>query len=96
MVSAFCSLAFLFHIQVYTGEIAQKNIRGALGSFFQLLITIGILMVYVLGSFLSAKKTSFICGIVPILFGFCLLFCPESPTYLVSFHLNYTSRSLSY
>lgn len=69
---------------MYTGEIAQKNIRGALGSFFQLLITIGILMVYVLGSYLSAKKTSFICGIVPIFFGVGLLFCPESPTYLVS------------
>ncbi|CAO1381672.1 unnamed protein product [Diamesa serratosioi] len=68
---------------VYTGEIAQKNIRGALGSFFQLLVTIGILVAYVLGSYLSAKKTSFICGIFPIFFGIGMLFCPESPTYLI-------------
>ena len=72
----------ILHIR-YTGEIAQKEIRGSLGSFFQLLITIGILFVYGLGAILNAFWLSFVCGIVPLIFGALVLMCPESPTYLV-------------
>lgn len=72
-----------FPFQVYCGEIAEKSIRGTLGSLFQLLITTGILMVYILGAFTSPQVTSLICGIIPIVFGICIFFCPESPTFLV-------------
>lgn len=79
--------------QVYVGEIADKEIRGKLGSFFQLLITAGILFVYILGAFLSAQMTSAICGFLPILFGICIFFCPESPTYYVYQIFIYISDS---
>lgn len=75
---------FLIARQVYCGEIADKSIRGKLGSFYQLMITAGILVGYILGWLLSARTASLICGIIPIVFGVCIFFCPESPTYLVS------------
>lgn len=73
-----------FDFQVYCGEIAEKSIRGTLGSFFQLQITLGILAVYVLGAFTSPVVTSLVCGVVPFLFAISVFFCPESPTFHVS------------
>ncbi|TDG49640.1 hypothetical protein AWZ03_003878 [Drosophila navojoa] len=76
--------AFCVTAPMYTGEIAQKDIRGTLGSFFQLMITIGILFVYGIGAGLDVNKMSIVCGIIPIIFGVIFFFMPESPTYLVS------------
>ena len=78
------SFKFTFWCQVYVGEIADKEIRGKLGSFFQLLITVGIMLVYVLGAYNSAQITSSVCGFIPVLFAICIFFCPESPTFYVS------------
>lgn len=36
---------------MYTTEIADKDIRGTLGSYFQLQVNAGILFAYVMGSF---------------------------------------------
>ncbi|EDW70801.1 facilitated trehalose transporter Tret1-2 homolog isoform X1 [Drosophila virilis] len=76
--------AFCVTAPMYTGEIAQKDIRGTLGSFFQLMITIGILFVYGIGAGLDVFWMSVVCGILPIIFGVIFFFMPESPTYLVS------------
>lgn len=72
------------NLQVYCGEIAEKSIRGTLGSLFQLQVTAGILLVYILGAHVSAQTTSIVCGIIPIFFAVCIFFCPESPTFHVS------------
>lgn len=82
----------LIALQVYCGEIAEKSIRGTLGSFYQLMITAGILFAYILGWLLSAKTTSLVCGVIPIVSGVCIFFCPESPTYLVS--KNFISHTI--
>lgn len=76
--------AFCVTAPMYTGEIAQKDIRGTLGSFFQLMITIGILFVYGIGAGLDVFWMSVVCGVLPIIFGVIFFFMPESPTYLVS------------
>ncbi|XP_034108147.1 facilitated trehalose transporter Tret1-2 homolog isoform X1 [Drosophila nasuta] len=76
--------AFCVTAPMYTGEISQKDIRGTLGSFFQLMITIGILFVYGVGSGLNVFWMSIVCGLLPIIFGIIFFFMPESPTYLVS------------
>lgn len=54
---------------IFIGEIAQKDIRGILGSFFQLMITIGILFVYAVGAGVNVFWLSIICGIIPLIFG---------------------------
>lgn len=76
--------AFFVMAPMYIGEIAQKDIRGALGSFFQLLVTTGILLVYGLGYGLSVFTFSIICAAIPIVFAAIFVFMPESPLYWVS------------
>lgn len=66
---------------LYTSEIAEKDIRGALGSYFQLQITVGILFVYVVGNFVNPTHTAIACAIVPFLFALAFVFMPESPYY---------------
>lgn len=75
---SFCVTAPLF-----IGEIAQKEIRGTLGSYFQLMITIGILFVYAVGAGVNVYWLSIICGTLPLIFGAVFVFMPESPAYLV-------------
>ncbi|PSN36458.1 hypothetical protein C0J52_18340 [Blattella germanica] len=73
--------AFSLTAPVYTSEIAEKEIRGALGSYFQLMVTIGILFVYGIGSAVEPMHLSMICGIVPLVFGVIFFFMPETPLY---------------
>ncbi|KAG5671423.1 hypothetical protein PVAND_001620 [Polypedilum vanderplanki] len=75
--------AFCISAPQYSAEIAEKEIRGAIGSFFQLLISLGILFSYVVGAFLSVFWLSVLCGIMPIIFAAIFIIMPESPTYLV-------------
>jgi MFS family permease len=79
-----CAGCFCILSPIYIGEIAEKEIRGELGSYFQLMITLGILFVYAVGSVISVSWTSIICGIVPLVFGVIFMFMPETPTYFVS------------
>ncbi|KAM7357345.1 solute carrier family 2 member nebulosa isoform 2-T3 [Cochliomyia hominivorax] len=80
--------AFCVTAPMYTGEIAQKDIRGTLGSFFQLMITAGILFVYAIGAGLNVFWMSIVCGLLPLVFGAIFVFMPESPTYLVTKNKN--------
>lgn len=75
--------AFCVTAPAYNSEIAQDSIRGTLGSFFQLMVTIGILFAYVVGSYGSVFLFNLLCGFIPILFGVLFFFMPESPNYLV-------------
>ena len=74
---------------MYIGEIAQKDVRGMLGTFFQLMLTIGILFVFAVGSVVNVQWLSVICGIIPLISGVCMFFCPESPQHLVSLHISF-------
>lgn len=65
------------------GEIANNDIRGTLGSFLQLMITIGILFAYVVGNFMALKAFNFVCATLPLVFGLIFIWMPESPYYYV-------------
>ncbi|KAM3955144.1 solute carrier family 2 member nebulosa isoform 2-T2 [Aphomia sociella] len=75
--------AFCVTAPAYTSEIAQDSIRGTLGSYFQLMITIGILFAYAVGSYTSVFVFNILCTLIPIIFGIVFFFMPESPNYLV-------------
>lgn len=75
--------AFAVAAPLYTAEISEKDIRGALGSYFQLMITLGILFDYIVGDQVSARTLSEICGVVPLIFGVIFFFMPETPEYLL-------------
>ncbi|XP_015120401.1 facilitated trehalose transporter Tret1 [Diachasma alloeum] len=73
--------AFCVTAPMYTAEIAESSIRGSLGSYFQLMLCIGILLTYVLGSVVSMFTLSLIAAIVPLVFFVVFFFMPETPTY---------------
>lgn len=75
--------AFCVTAPAYTSEIAQDSIRGTLGSYFQLMITVGILFAYVVGSYTPVFIFNILCTIIPIVFGIIFFFMPESPNFLV-------------
>lgn len=75
--------AFCIAAPTYTAEIAQSSIRGTLGTFFQLMVTVGILFVYAVGAAVNVQVLSIICGVIPIAFGLIFFFMPESPHYYV-------------
>ncbi|VEN45811.1 unnamed protein product [Callosobruchus maculatus] len=73
--------AFCVAAPIYTSEIAQKEIRGTLGSYFQLLLTVGILIAYVAGAYMPVKAFSILCAMIPIAFVVVFFFQPETPVY---------------
>lgn len=75
--------AFCVAAPIYTAEIAQPSIRGALGSYFQLLLTVGILIVYIAGAFISPLALAIIAAIIPLVFTVVFFFQPETPVYLM-------------
>lgn len=73
--------AFCVAAPIYTAEIAENEIRGTLGSYFQLLLTTGILLSYILGTFVNMRILSIISALVPLIFFVVFMFMPESPFY---------------
>lgn len=73
--------AFCVTAPMYTAEIGESNIRGRLGSYFQLMLTVGILFTYVLGMAVNIFWLSLIGAVVPIVFFLTFFFMPETPTY---------------
>lgn len=84
-LTGFGAGAFCMVVPIYIGEIASKEIRGTVGSFFQQMINLGIVATYALGLILDVFWLSVACGVVPIVYGVLFFFMPNTPTYLVSF-----------
>ncbi|XP_057856966.1 sugar transporter ERD6-like 16 [Cryptomeria japonica] len=71
-----------YTVPVYIAEITPKNLRGALTNTNQLSVTAGILIVYLLGMFVTWHDLAII-GLIPcsiLVLG--LFFIPESPRWL--------------
>ena len=77
-----------FAVPVYLSEIAPKQIRGGMVAFYQLMITIGIFMIFVSNATLGQYHVSwrFMVGIIAvpaIVMFICVLFLPRSPRWLM-------------
>ena len=73
--------AFCVTAPMYTAEIAESEIRGTLGSYFQLMLTVGILLTYALGPQINMFQLSMISATIPIIFFGVFFFMPETPIY---------------
>lgn len=73
--------AFCVAAPLYSCEVAEVEIRGRLGTFFQLFLTIGILVAYILGVMMDHLWQSIVLAVVPIVFGLVFFFQPETPFY---------------
>jgi sugar porter (SP) family MFS transporter len=82
LLGAFAGCLFVV-CPLYVGEIAEKEIRGVLGTFMQLMVTIGILFAYGVGAATSTFVFSIICMALPVLFGILFFSMPETPTYYI-------------
>lgn len=68
---------------MYIGEIADKEIRGALGSFIKLMVTFGELYAHAIGPFVSYESLAYTCLLIPLIFFLTFMWMPESPYYLL-------------
>lgn len=72
-------------LPMYVAEISEVSNRGILTSLFNGMVTFGILFSYVVGSYVHLTVFNLICGSISVAFILLfLVFCPESPTYLVA------------
>lgn len=81
-----------FTVPVYIAEITPKNLRGGLTATHQLSITIGTLLVYLIGMLVGWRLLAII-GIIPcVLLALGLFFIPESPRWLTKVGRNEESE----
>ncbi|KAJ2941557.1 hypothetical protein O0L34_g14609 [Tuta absoluta] len=66
---------------MYCAEIATDDSRGALGSFLQAFITLGFLLVYGIGPYISYSATAYVGVAFVAVFCVAFFFMPESPFY---------------
>lgn len=66
---------------MYTSEVSHKDIRGSIGSYFQLMVTVGVLYAYSFGAFMTPLHYTIICASELFLFALTFAFQPESPLY---------------
>ncbi|XP_065222917.1 facilitated trehalose transporter Tret1-like isoform X2 [Planococcus citri] len=89
--------AFCFVVPMYTAEIAGKDIRGALGTYFQLQITVGILLVYIAGTFVNVFTLTLICAVIPVIYALMMLLLPETPYFhIMKKNLSAAKESMSW
>ncbi|CAG4967332.1 unnamed protein product [Parnassius apollo] len=69
---------------MYIGEIAETSIRGSLGTLFQLFLTVGILITFVIGGWTHWRTLSIISAVLPPLLVAVFWWMPETPQYLLS------------
>lgn len=70
--------------RVYTSEVTQPHLRGMLGAFASVGISLGVLFQYTVGSFVTWQILAGVSTIIPLLALICMTLLPESPNYLVS------------
>ncbi|XP_031351356.1 facilitated trehalose transporter Tret1-like [Photinus pyralis] len=83
-ISGFAANADFVATPMYISEIADKNVRGFLGSSIYLMMSIGILIMYSVGPFVSIPVSSAIGCSFLVVELLIFSFMPESPYYLLS------------
>ncbi|KAK7869839.1 hypothetical protein R5R35_008056 [Gryllus longicercus] len=68
---------------LYVAETVEDAIRGRLGAFVTLMRNVGILLTYLLGTFLTYKQFEYVSIIPPVLFVVSWYWMPESPMFLL-------------
>lgn len=56
VLTGFASGSLSVTVPLYTSEIADKEIRGTLGTYFQLQVSVGILFTYIMGYYVCYRN----------------------------------------
>jgi len=84
IILGFCAGSYSLVGPIFISETTEADIRGTLGSLCQLMVTFGIFVSYLVGTFVSWHWLALITAFVPIILTILVLFVPESPRYLLS------------
>uniref|UniRef100_A0A1B6M7A0 Major facilitator superfamily (MFS) profile domain-containing protein n=1 Tax=Graphocephala atropunctata TaxID=36148 RepID=A0A1B6M7A0_9HEMI len=68
---------------IYIGEIADPKLRSSLMTFNHLMRNFGVLLVYMVGPYISYSMLAVSCMTLTVLFILMFSFMPESPYYLI-------------
>lgn len=79
---------------LYIAEIADDDIRGKLGTSYQLSRSFGVLLAYGQGMVMNYIEVSTIYIAISILFAISFFFVPATPQYLLRIGANEVSNSL--
>ncbi|XP_056169689.1 sugar transporter ERD6-like 6 isoform X1 [Syzygium oleosum] len=75
-------------VPVYIAEISPQNMRGTLGSVNQLSVTMGVLLAYLFGLFVSWRILAILGSLPCLILILGLFFIPESPRWLAKMNLR--------
>uniref|UniRef100_A0A1B6CPI6 Major facilitator superfamily (MFS) profile domain-containing protein n=1 Tax=Clastoptera arizonana TaxID=38151 RepID=A0A1B6CPI6_9HEMI len=70
--------------RVYTAEVTQPHLRGMLAAVASVMVSLGVTLEYIVGSFVSWPLLSFLSGVIPTIALIGSFFLPESPSWLLS------------
>ena len=84
LLYGFSGGAFGLLVPSYTSEIASPSIKGALGSLQQLIVTLGVLCVGVIGKYVEWRLMTGLFLAIPVIMTAWMFFMPESPVFLVT------------
>lgn len=75
--------AYSMAVPIYIGELADQKIRGTIGSFFQLMLNLGMLISFSVSTAVNVFQLNIISASTVLLFGPLFFFMPETPSHLV-------------
>ena len=88
LLQGFAAGAYSMSVPIYIGEIADQRIRGTVGSFFQLMLNLGMLMSFSISADVNVFQLNIISGFIVLLFGPIFMLMPETPSCLVGVALQ--------
>uniref|UniRef100_A0A8W7PSZ6 Major facilitator superfamily (MFS) profile domain-containing protein n=1 Tax=Anopheles coluzzii TaxID=1518534 RepID=A0A8W7PSZ6_ANOCL len=83
LLQGFAAGAYSMSVPIYIGEIADQRIRGTVGSFFQLMLNLGMLMSFSISAGVNVFQLNIISGFIVLLFGPIFMLMPETPSFLL-------------
>lgn len=69
--------------QAYIAELCQAKIRGAVAALPELIISVGVLIIYIFANFFSYEVVTALCAVPFLPLFFLAIFIPESPYWLM-------------
>ena len=80
----FATGGYSFNNLTYIGEIASKQIRGVLLTFYEINVKVGVLFIFILGTVTNLLVMNIICAVIVVLYAIAFVCLPETPMYLMT------------
>lgn len=84
LLTGFCCGLVSQTAPTYVVEISPPSIRGMLGTCFQVMVTIGILLAPIFSLFMSWQMMAVTCSLASFCMSILMIFMPETPQWLLS------------